>query len=177
MRKLLYKRKIEPKQFGQGLGRIQPRALIFTTSPCRSLHRLISCSLTWLDLVPGGGIEPPRAEARRILSPLRLPVPPSRLETFRPFYTKEIGPILHSSIRPASVGDPPTVAALVAVTRMRAAPCSILSAASRRSSVATMLYLLKTSSVGLRPAQLLLGSRFFLDEATYSKFSLGQESQ
>jgi hypothetical protein len=28
--------------------------------------------------VPGGGIEPPRAEARRILSPLRLPVPPSR---------------------------------------------------------------------------------------------------
>jgi hypothetical protein len=29
--------------------------------------------------VPGGGIEPPRAEARRILSPLRLPVPPSRL--------------------------------------------------------------------------------------------------
>ena len=30
-------------------------------------------------LVPGGGIEPPRAEARRILSPLRLPVPPSRL--------------------------------------------------------------------------------------------------
>jgi hypothetical protein len=30
-------------------------------------------------MVPGGGIEPPRAEARRILSPLRLPVPPSRL--------------------------------------------------------------------------------------------------
>jgi hypothetical protein len=30
--------------------------------------------------VPGGGVEPPRAEARRILSPLRLPVPPSRLE-------------------------------------------------------------------------------------------------
>src|SRR5580658_3003885 len=29
-------------------------------------------------LVPGGGVEPPRAEARRILSPLRLPVPPSR---------------------------------------------------------------------------------------------------
>ncbi len=28
--------------------------------------------------MPGGGIEPPRAEARRILSPLRLPVPPSR---------------------------------------------------------------------------------------------------
>ncbi len=28
--------------------------------------------------MPGGGVEPPRAEARRILSPLRLPVPPSR---------------------------------------------------------------------------------------------------
>jgi hypothetical protein len=34
-------------------------------------------------LVPGGGVEPPRAEARRILSPLRLPVPPSRLEILR----------------------------------------------------------------------------------------------
>src|SRR5581483_922327 len=31
------------------------------------------------DLVPGGGVEPPRPEGRRILSPLRLPVPPSRL--------------------------------------------------------------------------------------------------
>jgi hypothetical protein len=30
-------------------------------------------------LVPGGGVEPPRTEVRRILSPLRLPVPPSRL--------------------------------------------------------------------------------------------------
>ena len=29
-------------------------------------------------LVPGGGVEPPRPEGRRILSPLRLPVPPSR---------------------------------------------------------------------------------------------------
>ena len=36
-----------------------------------------------LGLVPGGGIEPPRAEARRILSPLRLPVPPSRLRVPR----------------------------------------------------------------------------------------------
>jgi hypothetical protein len=32
-----------------------------------------------LQLVPGGGVEPPRPEGRRILSPLRLPVPPSRL--------------------------------------------------------------------------------------------------
>jgi integrase len=32
-----------------------------------------------LAMVPGGGVEPPRPEGRRILSPLRLPVPPSRL--------------------------------------------------------------------------------------------------
>jgi hypothetical protein len=32
-------------------------------------------------MVPGGGVEPPRPEGRRILSPLRLPVPPSRLWT------------------------------------------------------------------------------------------------
>src|ERR1700722_4172577 len=38
----------------------------------------IALSIGLLGLVPGGGIEPPRAEARRILSPLRLPVPPSR---------------------------------------------------------------------------------------------------
>ena len=36
------------------------------------------CKESIYRLVPGGGIEPPRAEARRILSPLRLPVPPSR---------------------------------------------------------------------------------------------------
>ena len=29
-------------------------------------------------MVPGGGVEPPRPCGRRILSPLRLPVPPSR---------------------------------------------------------------------------------------------------
>jgi hypothetical protein len=29
-------------------------------------------------LVPGGGIEPPWCHHRRILSPLRLPIPPSR---------------------------------------------------------------------------------------------------
>jgi hypothetical protein len=33
-------------------------------------------------LVPGGGVEPPRPCDRRILSPLRLPVPPSRLYKF-----------------------------------------------------------------------------------------------
>jgi hypothetical protein len=32
-----------------------------------------------LSMVPGGGVEPPRPDkGRRILSPLRLPVPPSR---------------------------------------------------------------------------------------------------
>ncbi len=31
-------------------------------------------------LVPGGGLEPPRVLARRILNPLRLPIPPSRLD-------------------------------------------------------------------------------------------------
>jgi len=31
-------------------------------------------------LVPGGGIEPPRCRQRGILSPVRLPIPPSRHE-------------------------------------------------------------------------------------------------
>jgi hypothetical protein len=43
--------------------------------------------LTRKVLVPGGGVEPPRAEARRILSPLRLPVPPSRLYLQVPDFT------------------------------------------------------------------------------------------
>ena len=38
-------------------------------------------------LVPGGGVEPPRPEGRRILSPLRLPVPPSRLYLQVPDFT------------------------------------------------------------------------------------------
>jgi hypothetical protein len=43
--------------------------------------------LTRKIVVPGGGVEPPRAEARRILSPLRLPVPPSRLYLQVPHFT------------------------------------------------------------------------------------------
>ena len=44
--------------------------------------------LTSLDsVVPGGGVEPPRPEGRRILSPLRLPVPPSRLYLQVPDFT------------------------------------------------------------------------------------------
>src|SRR5712671_3340093 len=51
----------------------------------RSERSLVSCFVPFNihsaehSVVPGGGVEPPRAEARRILSPLRLPVPPSRL--------------------------------------------------------------------------------------------------
>jgi hypothetical protein len=40
--------------------------------------------------VPGGGVEPPRPEGRRILSPLRLPVPPSRLFVKVPYFTAYI---------------------------------------------------------------------------------------
>src|SRR5213079_40403 len=40
--------------------------------------RVNMLTLLTLGLVPGGGVEPPRPEGRRILSPLRLPVPPSR---------------------------------------------------------------------------------------------------
>jgi hypothetical protein len=40
---------------------------------------LTNCFMNGLVMVPGGGVEPPRPEGRRILSPLRLPVPPSRL--------------------------------------------------------------------------------------------------
>jgi hypothetical protein len=47
-------------------------------------------------MVPGGGIEPPRAEARRILSPLRLPVPPSRL--YLQVLDSTIYALLHSSL-------------------------------------------------------------------------------
>ena len=32
-----------------------------------------------IPLVPGGGLEPPHCFQRRILNPLRLPIPPSRL--------------------------------------------------------------------------------------------------
>ena len=53
--------------------------------------------------MPGGGIEPPRAEARRILSPLRLPVPPSRRRkeyvkiTHRLVYASPIGNLMLES--------------------------------------------------------------------------------
>ena len=39
---------------------------------------------SFIILVPGGGVEPPRGCPRRILSPLRLPVPPSRRSSSLP---------------------------------------------------------------------------------------------
>jgi hypothetical protein len=50
-------------------------------------------------MVPGGGVEPPRAEARRILSPLRLPVPPSRRVI--PSIAQELPPVTYTSFLPA----------------------------------------------------------------------------
>ena len=44
--------------------------------PFSSYERFLYKSVVLL--VPGGGVEPPRPCDRRILSPLRLPVPPSR---------------------------------------------------------------------------------------------------
>jgi hypothetical protein len=49
-----------------------------TAGSVSDLERPIQLKLFVL-LVPGGGVEPPRGCPRRILSPLRLPVPPSRL--------------------------------------------------------------------------------------------------
>src|ERR1022692_2147490 len=44
-----------------------------------SVQRQLDSDPKGLRLVPGGGVEPPRGDKpRRILSPLRLPVPPSR---------------------------------------------------------------------------------------------------
>jgi hypothetical protein len=54
-----------------------------TFTPPQSHPVIEACKpLLFIDfaLVPGGGVEPPRPEGRRILSPLRLPVPPSRLK-------------------------------------------------------------------------------------------------
>src|SRR5665213_816231 len=47
---------------------------------CASIILILCC----LHLVPGGGVEPPRGCPRRILSPLRLPVPPSRRSSSLP---------------------------------------------------------------------------------------------
>ena len=41
-------------------------------------------------MVPGGGVEPPRPCDRRILSPLRLPVPPSRLFESKPLFFNQV---------------------------------------------------------------------------------------
>jgi hypothetical protein len=56
----------------------------------RNTIGVLGNELTPKVLVPGGGVEPPRAEARRILSPLRLPVPPSRLYLQVPYFTTSL---------------------------------------------------------------------------------------
>ncbi len=59
---------------------VEPTAI--KTAPKRFWPLLIreaNSSKLFIILVPGGGVEPPRGCPRRILSPLRLPVPPSRL--------------------------------------------------------------------------------------------------
>ena len=101
---------------------------------------IVSRSKGWgLGWCREGESNPQGTKYRRILSPLRLPVPPSRLENFKIFYTKEIGQLFHCSIRPDSAVASPSVAVLVAVARMSAAPCSIFSAAIDRSFNAWML--------------------------------------
>ncbi len=49
-----------------------------TKQNCLSLSKGHFACKSLRILVPGGGVEPPRGCPRRILSPLRLPVPPSR---------------------------------------------------------------------------------------------------
>src|SRR5882672_2460349 len=67
----------------------------------RMLREPRPARLLWL--VPGGGVEPPRPEGRRILSPLRLPVPPSRrgwiLRTQRITYTASATPVRKFAFR------------------------------------------------------------------------------
>jgi hypothetical protein len=57
-------------------------------------------------LVPGGGVEPPRPEGRRILSPLRLPVPPSRrlLQGQKNQLNRRVGPLQPETPCPRTAG-------------------------------------------------------------------------
>ena len=58
--------------------RIRPEN-VKDTEPNERGKPLIPQVILVFKMVPGGGIEPPWNCFRRILSPLRLPVPPSRL--------------------------------------------------------------------------------------------------
>ncbi len=49
-------------------------------------------------LVPGGGIEPPRCHQRGILNPVRLPIPPSRLNSEYTLLYNCNGAIIASSL-------------------------------------------------------------------------------
>lgn len=63
----------------------------FYTRPVKKMMRL----------VPGKGLEPPWPEGRRILSPLRLPVPPSRprfkLTQTAAYLKNRVSPIMRKS--------------------------------------------------------------------------------
>ena len=84
-----------------------------------------------LRLVPGGGVEPPRPEGRRILSPLRLPVPPSRLwKAF--FIVRQAFSILEL---PRRAADSATGAAIFGRSTRNAAPSPGLLSTVDRAAV------------------------------------------
>ena len=88
---------------------------------------LILLGLCLYYLVPGGGVEPPRPCDRRILSPLRLPVPPSRLRVGIRF--QSIAQLFHVALW----ANTPAIARLLAVAAGR-------SAANERIGVATLAF-------------------------------------
>jgi hypothetical protein len=60
--------------------RLERRSALWAQFGHRKTHpKMRQFDKSLILLVPGGGVEPPRGCPRRILSPLRLPVPPSRL--------------------------------------------------------------------------------------------------
>jgi hypothetical protein len=59
-------------------GVTSPISRLFLLRSPRVFYVLRPASDAAFVMVPGGGVEPPRPEGRRILSPLRLPIPPSR---------------------------------------------------------------------------------------------------
>ena len=75
-----------------GWGKPHDSCASILRSATRSGTQSLSRSSAWVEtssrplpkclrlLVPGGGLEPPQCYHRRILSPLRLPIPPSRLK-------------------------------------------------------------------------------------------------
>jgi hypothetical protein len=76
-------------------------------------------------LVPGGGVEPPRGCPRRILSPLRLPVPPSRLLSEHPRRT------IRSAVLPQTCAASKTSVSLAQPRRGRKVASTALRLVSR----------------------------------------------